>query len=80
MQKGRNYNSEFKSKVTLSYLKGDMTLSELCSHYKLSSSCVHKWRKIALSKFSILFEDEKKLGSNNSLSNNNYLLSCYKFT
>ena len=38
MQKRRNYNSEFKSKVTLSYLKGDMTLSELCSHYKLSVS------------------------------------------
>ena len=73
MQKRRNYNSAFKSKVTLSYLKGDMTMSELCSHHKLSSSCIHKWRKIALSKFSTLLDDNKKSGSNTSFPNNNFL-------
>lgn len=73
MQKRRNHNAEFKSKVTLSYLKGDMTVSELCSYHKLSSSCIHKWRKIALSKFSTLFDDERKSDSNSSSSINNYL-------
>ena len=57
MNKRRNYNSSFKSKVVLNCLKGEMTISELCSLYKLSSTCIHKWKKKAMDNFHLLFED-----------------------
>ena len=36
---------EFKFKVALEALKGDLTIAQIVSKYQVAESLVHKWRK-----------------------------------
>lgn len=40
------HNNEFKFKVALAALKGNKTISQLCSEYKLASSVIHRWKTV----------------------------------
>lgn len=44
-RKRRNHSPEFKAKVALAAIKGDMTLNELARRYEINANLVVKWKK-----------------------------------
>jgi len=69
MRKRRNYDPLFRSKVAIEAIKGNRTLAQISSEYKVHSNLIVKWKKEAINKFPILFstkankdvEEEKEL-------------------
>ena len=49
MAKRRQYSPEFKSKVALAAIRGDGTIAELASRYKVHPNMITKWKREALS-------------------------------
>ena len=49
MAKRRNYSSEFKSKVALAAIRGDGTIAELSSQFKVHPNMITQWKRKALS-------------------------------
>jgi len=47
MQKRRKFSAEFKAKVALDAMSGELTLSELASKYKVHPNMIAKWKKQA---------------------------------
>lgn len=45
MAKRTNYSNEFKFKVALEAIKGDVTFDELAVKYAVSKSLISNWRK-----------------------------------
>ena len=43
--KRKKHSSAFKFRVTLSAIKGDKTIAEICQAYEIAASLVHKWKK-----------------------------------
>ena len=60
--KRRNHNNNFKLKVALSAIKGDTTIAELVSRYKISSSMIHLWKKTLLTGGADVFANSNKCG------------------
>jgi transposase len=56
----RVFGGEFRAKVALAALKGDRTLSELASHFKVHATQVSAWRKELLDRAAELFEDGRQ--------------------
>lgn len=50
------HSKEFKFKVALEALRGDLTISQIVSRYQVSTSLIHKWKKQVLSDGSKLFD------------------------
>ena len=48
MGKGRHFSTEFKAKVALEAIRGNRTIAELASHFKVHPSQVNQWKKQAL--------------------------------
>ena len=48
MAKRKQYSTEFKAKVALSAIRGDGTLAELASRYKIHPNMITKWKREAL--------------------------------
>ena len=47
-KKGRSYTSEFKAKVALDTLRGDLTLNEISTKYSVHSTKINRWKQQAL--------------------------------
>ena len=47
-------------------IKGDFTISEICSKFSVSPSCVHKWKKYVIQNLFELFAIIDKSGKNKS--------------
>ncbi len=45
MRKRRKIPEDFKAKVALAAIKGDLTLSEICSQFEVQSPQVTAWKK-----------------------------------
>jgi transposase len=48
--KRKQRSPSFKSKIAIMAIKGDFTISEICSKFQVSPSCVHKWKKYVIEK------------------------------
>ncbi len=48
MAKRRQYSAELKSKVALAAIRGDGTIAELASRYKVHPNMITKWKRAAL--------------------------------
>lgn len=44
MVKKTSYDNVFKAKVALEALRGNMTVTEIATHYNVASSLVSKWK------------------------------------
>lgn len=64
MQKRRNYSASFKAKVSLSAIKGEMTLPELASKYDVHPNLISKWKQEAVKNLQGVFEGTVKSNSN----------------
>jgi transposase len=58
--KRKKYSSAFKFKVALAAAKGDKTITEICQHFEIAASLVHKWKKELLENGAELFEGSSR--------------------
>ena len=59
MSKGRTFSAEFKAKVALEAIRGERTISELCSEFKVHSTQISQWKKHALTELGASFSAQK---------------------
>lgn len=64
--KRNNYTSRFKAKVALEAIKGEKTLAQLSSFYKINSNLISKWKKKLLEGSSKIFESKDALNQDES--------------
>jgi len=57
---GRKYSPEFKARVAIESLRGDITQAELCRRYGVASDQLSKWRKKLIEQAPKLFSDGRK--------------------
>jgi len=55
----KKYSSEFKARVALEAVKGEMTLSELSQKYEVHPNMIVKWKKRFISEAPKLFVDKR---------------------
>ena len=54
------HSKEFKFKVSLEAIKGELTIAQIISKYQVAESLVHKWRKQLLDGGSDVFSGGKE--------------------
>jgi len=59
-RKRRILGDKFKGKVALSAIRGDKTLAELASRFKVHGNQVSAWKRLVLERAAELFEDGRK--------------------
>jgi transposase-like protein len=60
MTASKQHSPKFKARVAVEALRGEKTLSQLGSQYKLHPLQIAKWRKAALDQLPELFVDGRK--------------------
>lgn len=58
----KSYSKEFKFKIALEAIRGDLTIAELISRYKVPESVIHKWKKQLLDSGQELFVSKRVRG------------------
>jgi len=53
--KRKAFDNEFKAKVAIEAIKGDMTVAELASDYGVHPTQINSWKKLLLSNASELY-------------------------
>ena len=48
MAKRQQYKAEFKAKIALAAIRGDGTIAEIASRYKVHPNMIAKWKRVAL--------------------------------
>lgn len=73
-KKAKSYTSEFKAKVALDTIRGDLTINEISSKYSVHSSQINRWKSHALSSIKTSFNGklEKAEQSNQKLIDDLY--------
>ena len=57
--KQRRYSAEFKTKVILDLISGDLTLGQICSKYQVSDKSVMGWKKKFMANASLAFDIDR---------------------
>lgn len=57
MKKNKNYSNEYKFKVSLEMIRGDLTTAEIISKYQVPRSVLHRWKKQLLENGPELFNN-----------------------
>lgn len=52
----KRYSAEFKAKVALEAIRGELTLSQLGAKYGVHQTMINGWKKQAVAKLSTVFE------------------------
>lgn len=60
MSKRKQHKPAFKAMVALEAIKGEKTVAELASHYKVHPTQIHQWKKALLDGAPDLFERGRK--------------------
>lgn len=70
----KTYSGEWKAKIALEAIKGQSTINEISSDYKVHPSQIMKWKKQALEQMPEIFSDkrEKKVQSDEELKSKLY--------
>ena len=67
MSKNKQYSNEFKFKVALEIIRGDLTLAEIISKYQVPRSVLSRWKKQLLDNGAQIFKlDNKAVPNSNS--------------
>lgn len=56
----KTHNKDFKFKVALEAMRGDLTIAQIVSKYQVAESLVHKWKKQLLDSGGDIFEGKKE--------------------
>jgi transposase len=63
MKKPKNYTSEFKAKVALEAIRGDLTTNEISTKYGVHSTQISKWKQQAFSTIKTGFNSKHEKAS-----------------
>ena len=63
----KTYSPKFKARVAVEALRGEKTLSQLGSQFKVHPIQIAKWRKLALDQLPELFVDGRRKPANNEV-------------
>jgi transposase-like protein len=69
----KQYSPKFKARVAVEALRGDRTLSQLGSQFKVHPMQIAKWRKTAMDQLPELFVDGRKHQHNHAEAENTAL-------
>jgi transposase len=58
----KRYGAEFKAKVALEAIRGDLTLSQLGAKYGVHQTLINAWKKQAVENLSTVFESRPDAG------------------
>ena len=58
----KTHGKDFKFKVALEAVRGDLTIAQIVSKYQVAESLVHRWRKQLLDQGGDIFEGKKEGG------------------
>ena len=58
----RRYNAEFKAKVALEAIRGELTVSQLGAKYSLHQTMINSWKKQAIDNLSTVFQHKSDVG------------------
>ncbi len=61
----KHYSSEFKARVALEAVKGEMTLSELSQKYEVHSNMIANWKSQFLQEVPKIFVDKRRKENKN---------------
>jgi putative transposase len=60
MSKYNKVSKEEKAKIVMIVLRGEKTVNEIASEYSVHPNLVSRWKQLAVSNMSELFEDERQ--------------------
>lgn len=69
----KQYSPKFKARVAIEAIRGERTLSQLGSQFKVHPIQIAKWRKSALEQLPEVFVDGRKSKNGNGAANNDAL-------
>jgi transposase len=58
----KRYSAEFKAKVALEAIRGELTLSQLGAKYGVHQTMINAWKKQAVENLSTVFESRSESG------------------
>jgi len=58
----KRYSAEFKAKVALEAIRGELTISQLGAKYSVHQTMINSWKKQAIDKLSTVFEQKSDFG------------------
>jgi transposase len=58
----KRYSAEFKAKVALEAIRGELTISQLGAKHGVHQTMVNAWKKQALENLSTVFESKPEAG------------------
>jgi len=59
-KKKQSYTAEFKARVALEAVRGDLTINEISSKHKIHSTQINRWKQEALSLIKSGFNGKRK--------------------
>lgn len=68
MNKPKSYSKEFKFKVALEMVRGDLSIAEIISKYQVPRSVLGRWKKQLLDNGASIFKSSNE--NSNSATNN----------
>ena len=74
-RKQKKFSADFKAKILLEALSGELTISEIASNYSIISKNILNWKKEFLSNASLIF-DKKALVSDYKLTLRRQVFYC----
>lgn len=66
MNKPKSYSKEFKFKVSLEMIRGDLSLAEIISKYQVPRSVMTRWKKQFLENGADIFKSSYESGNSSS--------------
>ena len=57
----KTFSKEFKFKVAMKAIKGDLTIAEIISRYGVAKTSIHEWKKLILSNVDSVFSHKKEV-------------------
>jgi transposase len=60
----KRYSTDFKAKVALEAIKGELTMSQLCAKHGVHQTMVNSWKRQAIDNLSTVFEQKADVGKN----------------
>ena len=61
--KRKNHTAAFKAQVALAAVKGDRTVNELASQFRVHPTLIHSWKKQLLTGADLVFSNGAKAGA-----------------
>jgi transposase len=58
----KRYSAEFKAKVALEAIRGELTVSQLGAKHGVHQTMINSWKKQAIDKLSTVFEQKSDVG------------------